>query len=72
MEETKMSKGTVKWFNPEKGYGFITGDDGNDIFVHWSAIQGEGFKSLAEGQAVTYDVTEGPKGMQASNVVKSE
>ncbi|MCI1328366.1 MAG: cold-shock protein [Lachnospiraceae bacterium] len=65
-----MSKGTVKWFNPEKGYGFITGDDGNDIFVHWSAIQSEGFKSLSEGESVTYDVTEGPKGMQASNVVK--
>ena len=67
-----MSKGTVKWFNPEKGYGFITGDDGKDVFVHWSAIQGEGFKSLTEGQEVTYDVTEGPKGMQASNVVKGE
>jgi len=67
-----MSKGTVKWFNPEKGYGFITGDDGKDIFVHWSAIQGDGFKSLAEGQSVTYDVTEGEKGMQACNVVKSE
>ena len=65
-----MSKGTVKWFNPEKGYGFITGDDGNDIFVHWSAIQSEGFKSLSEGESVTYDVTEGPKGMQASYVVK--
>ena len=65
-----MSKGTVKWFNPEKGYGFITGDDGNDIFVHWSAIQSEGFKSLSEGESVIYDVTEGPKGMQASNVVK--
>ncbi len=67
-----MNKGTVKWFNPEKGYGFITGDDGKDIFVHWSAIQGDGFKSLAEGQSVTYDVTEGEKGMQACNVVKSE
>ena len=67
-----MSKVTVKWFNPEKGYGFITGDDGKDIFVHWSAIQGDGFKSLAEGQSVTYDVTEGEKGMQACNVVKSE
>ena len=50
-----MNKGTVKWFNAEKGYGFITGEDGNDVFVHFSAIQGEGFKSLDEGQAVTYD-----------------
>ena len=54
-----MNKGTVKWFNAEKGYGFITGEDGADVFVHFSAIQGEGFKSLDEGQAVTYDLTEG-------------
>ncbi len=66
-----MNKGTVKWFNAEKGYGFITGEDGNDVFVHFSAIQGEGFKTLDEGQAVTYDLTEGARGMQASNVVKS-
>ena len=65
-----MNKGTVKWFNAEKGYGFITGEDGNDVFVHFSAIQGEGFKTLDEGQAVTYDLTEGARGMQASNVVK--
>lgn len=65
-----MNKGTVKWFNAEKGYGFITGEDGNDVFVHFSAIQGEGFKSLDEGQSVTYDLVEGPKGMQAANVVK--
>ena len=65
-----MNKGTVKWFNDEKGYGFITGEDGNDVFVHFSAIQGEGFKSLDEGQSVTYDLVEGPKGMQAANVVK--
>ena len=67
-----MNKGTVKWFNAEKGYGFITGEDGNDVFVHFSAIQGEGFKSLDEGQSVTYDLVEGPKGMQAANVVKEE
>lgn len=65
-----MNKGTVKWFNAEKGYGFITGEDGNDVFVHFSAIQGEGFKSLDEGQAVTHDLTEGARGMQAANVVK--
>lgn len=65
-----MNKGTVKWFNAEKGYGFITGEDGNDVFVHFSAIQGEGFKTLDEGRAVTYDLTEGARGMQASNVVK--
>lgn len=62
--------GTVKWFNAEKGYGFITGEDGKDVFVHFSAIQGEGFKTLDEGQSVTYDLTEGQRGMQASNVVK--
>ena len=67
-----MNKGTVKWFNPDKGYGFITGEDGNDVFVHWSAIQGEGYKSLSDGQEVTYDLVDGPKGMQASNVVKVE
>ena len=63
-----MSSGTVKWFKDDKGYGFITGEDGVDVFVHFSAIQAEGFKSLAEGQKVTYDVTQGPKGPQASNV----
>ncbi len=66
-----MSKGTVKWFNAEKGYGFITGEDGNDVFVHFSAIIADGFKTLEEGQEVTYDLTEGPKGRQASNVVKA-
>lgn len=65
-----MNNGTVKWFNAEKGFGFITGEDGNDVFVHYSAIQGEGFKSLDEGQAVSYDLVEGEKGMQAENVVK--
>ena len=63
-------KGTVKWFNAEKGYCFITGEDGKDVFVHYSAIQGEGFKTLDEGQAVEFDLTEGQRGMQASNVVK--
>ena len=63
-----MATGTVKWFKDDKGYGFITGEDGTDAFVHFSAIQMEGFKSLQEGQKVTYDVTQGPKGPQASNV----
>ena len=63
-------KGTVKWFNAEKGYGFITGEDGKDVFVHYSAIQSEGFKTLDEGQSVSYDLVEGQRGMQASNVVK--
>ena len=63
-------KGTVKWFNAEKGYGFITGEDGKVVFVHYSAIQGDGFKTLDEGQAVDFDLTEGQRGMQASNVVK--
>ncbi len=63
-----MSNGTVKWFKDEKGYGFIAGEDGVEVFVHFSAIQGEGFKSLAEGQKVTYDVQQGPKGLQAANV----
>lgn len=70
MEGHSMNKGTVKWFNAEKGYGFITGEDGNDVFVHFSAIVGEGFKSLDEGQAVTFDLQQGPRGMQAANVVK--
>ena len=65
-----MNKGTVKWFNAEKGYGFITGEDGADVFVHFSAIQGEGFKSLEEGQAVEFEVVNGAKGPQATNVTK--
>ena len=65
-----MNKGTVKWFNAEKGYGFITGEDGKDVFVHFSAIQGEGFKSLEEGQAVEYEVQQAARGPQAANVVK--
>ena len=63
-----MAKGSVKWFNDQKGYGFVTQEDGTDIFVHFSAIQGEGFKTLHEGQEVEFEVTDGPKGLQASNV----
>ncbi|MEJ2518749.1 MAG: cold-shock protein [Desulfuromonadales bacterium] len=65
-----MAEGTVKWFNDAKGFGFISQDDGPDVFVHFSSIQGEGFKSLAEGERVSFDVEDGPKGLQASNVVK--
>lgn len=65
-----MEQGTVKWFNAEKGYGFITREDGSDVFVHFSAIQGEGYKSLEEGQHVTFDVEEGQRGLQVANVVK--
>ncbi|MBI4397449.1 MAG: cold-shock protein [Elusimicrobia bacterium] len=61
-------KGTVKWFNASKGYGFIKPESGEDVFVHYSAIQSEGYKSLEEGQAVEFEVTKGPKGLQASNV----
>jgi cold shock protein len=63
-------KGTVKWFNAEKGYGFISIEDGEDVFVHFSAIQGDGFKSLDEGQSVEFDITEGNRGPQAANVIK--
>mgnify|MGYP000870673422 FL=1 len=62
--------GKVKWFNSEKGYGFITTEEGNDIFIHFTAIGGEGFKSLEEGQEVEFEVTEGDRGPQASNVTK--
>ena len=63
--------GTVKWFNAEKGFGFIERENGDDVFVHFSAIQSEGFKSLEEGQAVTFSVEEGNRGPQATNVVKA-
>ena len=63
-----MATGTVKWFNEEKGFGFITQEQGEDVFVHFSTIQGEGFRTLAEGERLEFDVTRGPKGLQASNV----
>ena len=66
-----MNNGTVKWFNADKGFGFITGEDGNDVFAHFSAIQSDGFKTLDEGQAVTFDTEEGPRGSQATNIVKA-
>ena len=65
-----MPKGKVKWFNDAKGYGFITPEEGKDVFAHHSAIQGEGFKTLKEGQEVQFEITQGPKGEQATNVVK--
>lgn len=65
-----MQVGKVKWFNGEKGYGFIQAEDGNDVFVHFSAIQGEGFKTLEEGQEVSFEVVEGNRGPQAANVTK--
>ena len=64
-----MNKGTVKWFNAEKGFGFITSGEGKDLFVHFSEIQKDGFKTLEEGEKVTFDVKEGQKGPQAANVV---
>ncbi|MDO9509549.1 MAG: cold-shock protein [Thermovirgaceae bacterium] len=63
-------QGTVKWFNEAKGYGFVTPDEGNDVFVHFSAIQGDGFKTLAEGQRIEFEVVQGDKGPQAANVEK--
>ena len=64
-----MAKGSVKWFNEKKGFGFISRDDGNDVFVHFSAIKRDGFKVLYEGDEVEFEVTQGPKGLQATNVV---
>jgi CspA family cold shock protein len=66
-----MAKGRVKWFNEKKGFGFISKDDGNDVFVHFSAIKRDGFKSLDEGDEVEFEVSQGPKGLQATNVVVS-
>ena len=66
-----MAVGTVKWFNESKGFGFIQQESGEDVFVHYSAITGEGFKTLAEGERLEFDVTRGPKGLQAANVRKA-
>jgi len=66
-----MTKGVVKWFNDKKGYGFIVRDEGEDVFVHFSSIQGEGYKTLNEGQEVTFDIIEGGKGPQAANVTRA-
>jgi CspA family cold shock protein len=65
---SERATGSVKWFNGGKGYGFITREEGEDVFVHYSAIQGDGFRNLEEGQSVEFDVVQGPKGLQASNV----
>jgi CspA family cold shock protein len=65
-----MANGTVKWFNDSKGFGFLEQENGDDVFVHFSAITGEGFKSLSEGDRVTFDLVKGPKGLQAANVTR--
>jgi CspA family cold shock protein len=69
-EVGKMATGKVKWFNNAKGYGFIEKEDGGDVFVHYSAIQGEGYKTLAEGERVEFEISQGEKGPQAVNVLK--
>ena len=66
-----MAQGTVKWFNDSKGFGFIEQEDGEDVFVHFSAVQGEGFKTLAEGDRVEFEIQQGPKGLQSANVMKA-
>ncbi|KXH80882.1 MULTISPECIES: cold-shock protein [unclassified Sporosarcina] len=66
-----MEQGKVKWFNAEKGFGFIEREDGDDVFVHFSAIQGEGFKTLEEGQDVSFEIEQGQRGLQATNVTKN-
>ena len=71
IKEFQVARGTVKWFNEAKGFGFISQEGGEDVFVHFSAISGDGFKTLAEGEALEFDVTQGPKGLQASNVRKA-
>jgi CspA family cold shock protein len=70
-EVITLAQGSVKWFNDAKGYGFIRMEDGKEVFVHYSALSGDGFKSLKEGDSVRFDVVEGPKGPQAANVVKA-
>jgi len=67
-----VATGTVKWFSNQKGYGFITTDDGKDVFVHYSAIEGDGFKTLQEGMKVQFEITQGPKGEQATKVTKAQ